>query len=237
MKENKNINKIIWGLLFIIAAIYILISRYTAFPKIDVFGLLLTILFVFIIIEGIRTIDFYKILLPAACICIIYDKFLGITAITPWPVLCAALLGSIGLTMLFGKDGKQYTGFKVKSKITQENSNDNINGENIMLCNNFGSTIKYINSKNFCFAKIENNFGSMVVYFDSATIQNNYASIKIENNFGETKLFIPKEWRIQNNLEHILGAVNEYGTPSNTGNVILDIKGETSFGSISIYLV
>ncbi len=46
------------------------------------------------IIEGMHTIDFYKILLPAACICIIYDKYLRITAITPWPVLCAALLAS-----------------------------------------------------------------------------------------------------------------------------------------------
>lgn len=237
MKENKNIRKILWGLLLIIAAIYILISRYTGFPKIDVFRLVLTILFVFMVIEGLRTIDFYKILLPAACICIIYDKYLGLTAITPWPVLCAALLGSIGLTILFGKKEKQHIEFKVKSKITRENCSDYINGENIMLRNNFGSTIKYINSDNFCFAEIENNFGSMVVYFDSATIQNSCASINIENNFGETKLFIPKEWHIQNNLEHILGAVNEYGIPSGTNDIILSIKGHTSFGVISIYLV
>ena len=63
MKENKNISKVLWGLLLIIAAIYIIVSRYTGFPRINVFKLLLTILFVFMIIEGMRTIDFYKILL------------------------------------------------------------------------------------------------------------------------------------------------------------------------------
>lgn len=77
----------------------------------------------------------------------------------------------------------------------------------------------------------------MVVYFNSASIQNNYTSINIENNFGETKLFIPKEWHIQNNLEHIFATVNEYGISSDTSDIILDIKGETSFGAISIYLV
>lgn len=237
MKENKNISKVLWGLLLIIAAIYIIVSRYTGFPRINVFKLLLTILFVFMIIEGMRTIDFYKILLPAACICIIYDKYLRITAITPWPVLCAALLASIGLTMLFGKKEKQHIEFKVKSKIIQENSNNHINGENIMLRNSFGSTIKYINSDNFCFAEIENSFGSMAVYFDNANIKNNFANINIYNNFGETKLFIPKEWHIQNNLEHFFGTVNKYGIPSGTSDIVLDIKGQTSFGAISIYLV
>lgn len=33
MKENKNISKVLWGLLLIIAAIYIIVSRYTGFPE------------------------------------------------------------------------------------------------------------------------------------------------------------------------------------------------------------
>mgnify|MGYP006893000712 FL=1 len=38
-----------------------------------------------------------------AFICIIYDDWLGITALTPWTVLGAALLGSIGLSLIFKK--------------------------------------------------------------------------------------------------------------------------------------
>lgn len=101
---NKNHNsKILWGIFFILAAVYIIISRYMDFPRIDIFKLLITVFFILMFLEGLRHMDFFEILFPVACICILYDKFLGITAITPFPVLCAALFGSIGLTMIFGK--------------------------------------------------------------------------------------------------------------------------------------
>ena len=35
---------------------------------------------------------------------ILFDEALGIEAITPWPVLGAALLGTIGLNMIFNKN-------------------------------------------------------------------------------------------------------------------------------------
>ena len=44
-----------------------------------------------------------EILFSIAFICIIYDDWLGITALTPWTVLGAALLGSIGLSLIFKK--------------------------------------------------------------------------------------------------------------------------------------
>ena len=44
-------------------------------------------------------------------------------------------------------------------------------GEQLCCENNFGSAIRYINSDNFKSAKIENNFGSLTVYFDNAAAQ------------------------------------------------------------------
>lgn len=53
--------------------------------------------------NGIRNVNFWEILFSIAFICIIYDDWLGITALTPWTVLGAALLGSIGLSLIFKK--------------------------------------------------------------------------------------------------------------------------------------
>ena len=77
-------------------------------------------------------------------------------------------------------------------------------GEHIRCENNFGSAIRYINSRHFCDAQLENNFGSMSVYFDNAIIAGEAASVEVENNFGETNLYIPKEWKVQNELEAFL---------------------------------
>ncbi|MBO0528685.1 hypothetical protein EXQ29_10995 [Clostridium botulinum] len=59
---------------------------------------------------------FLSVLFPIAFICIIYDKQLGITNITPWTVLIGALLSSIGLSMVFHKRIK-WVNTKYKSKV------------------------------------------------------------------------------------------------------------------------
>ena len=42
-------------------------------------------------------------LFSLAFLIIVNDELLGLEAITPWPVLGAALLGSLGLNLLFPK--------------------------------------------------------------------------------------------------------------------------------------
>lgn len=47
-------------------------------------------------------------MLPLAFLIIVNDKVLGMEAITPWPVLGAAVLGSIGLKFLFPGFGRKH---------------------------------------------------------------------------------------------------------------------------------
>ena len=103
MKLRKNSGKILWGLFFILAAVYVVVSKLWIMPEISVFSVLLTVFFIWLFLNGIRNVNFWEILFSIAFICIIYDDWLGITALTPWTVLGAALLGSIGLSLIFKK--------------------------------------------------------------------------------------------------------------------------------------
>ncbi|MCI9077829.1 MAG: hypothetical protein HFH68_02735 [Lachnospiraceae bacterium] len=236
MNKNRN-GKIIWGLFFIIFAIYVIISRYICFPHINIFRLLITVFFVLMLLEGLRRVDFFEILFSIACICILYSRHLRITAITPFPILIAALFGSIGLTMIFGKRNRPYIWNNNMYKNSSGQSDEQSNEENIFYKNSFGSAVKYVNSANFHGAELNNSFGSMVIHFDNAIIQGNSAYINIENSFGETQLYIPKEWKIQKNLQRTFGSVNENGMASGTSNVTLYINGETTFGEIRIFYI
>lgn len=227
--------KIFWGIFFILAAVIVIISKLGMIPDVGVFHILITAFMIWMFVEGIHHRNFFEILFSIAFICIIYDEPLGIEALTPWTVLAAALLGSIGLSMLFhGKKNKQ---FNVDVDWSDGMNNEQCSGEHILCENNFGSAIRYINSDNFCNARLENNFGSMTVYFDNAIIQGETAYVEVENNFGETILYIPKEWKVQNCLEHTLGNINEHGTPQGSSNATLYIRGEASFGNIEIHYV
>ena len=80
-------------------------------------------------------------------------------------------------------------------------------------------------------------FGSLTVYFDNAIIQSGSAKIKVDNSFGETNLYIPKEWKTENNLGQAFGSVKTHGVCEGSSNNTLKLKGETSFGEINIYYI
>lgn len=233
--------KIFWGIFFIIAAVLIIISKLNMVPDVGVFSVLAAAFFIWMFIEGIRHIDFYEMIFSIAFLYIIFDEPLGIEieALTPWSVLLAALLLSIGLSTLF--HGKK--GFRHHINIDHENrgnyvsSSEQCSDEHLFCENNFGSAIRYINSDNFQDAHLENSFGSMTIYFDNAVIQGDSAHVNVENNFGVTALYIPKEWKVRTDLKHSFGNTDEYGTSVGSSNTTLYIHGETSFGHIELHYV
>ena len=237
MRLSKNSGKIFWGLLFILAAAYLVACKFWSLPSISIFTILLTVFLVTIIIKGIKHVNFWEILFPIAFLCILYDEPLGITTLTPWTVLGAALLGSIGLYKMIKPKKEMHFEFEYDSDKPGVSSSEQCTGENIKFENHFGESIKYINSDNFCNGHFENNFGSLSVYFAHAIIQNGTATAYVENHFGEIQLYIPKEWKVVNNLEHTFGSIDESGRQEGSSASTLILKGETSFGAIEIHYI
>lgn len=235
--------KIFWGLFFILAAVYVVVSKLGMLPDIGAFKILLTVLMLCLMAEGIRRVNFYEILLPAALIVVFYDDMLGISKqLTPWTILVAALFASIGLSMLFHKKRKGSEGRGIAVEYTQQKGTAGAgggqsDGERIRFENNFGSAIRYINSDNFREAHVENNFGTLSVYLDNAMVQGGEAYVDVENNFGETNLYIPKEWQVTNDLDHAFGAVNNKGKCVGSSTTVLYLRGSANFGVINIYYI
>ena len=66
-------SKVFWGIFFILAAVYVVISKFGILPDIGVFSIILTVFFLWLFVEGIRNVNFWEILFSIAFICIIYD--------------------------------------------------------------------------------------------------------------------------------------------------------------------
>ena len=237
MKVRKNSGKILWGLFFILAAVYVVVSKLWILPQISIWSILLTIFCIWLFLQGIRHINFWEILFSIAFVCIIYAKPLGITAITPWTVLGAALLGSIGLSMIFKKNRHGFSVSFNHDREEEEDGTENCDGEKIRIDNSFGSAIKYVNSDHFSRADVENSFGELTVYFDNAIIESGKAKIEVDCSFGETNLYIPKEWKTENQIGQSFGSVQTHGSCEGTSINELKLKGDVSFGEINIYYI
>ena len=95
-------DNVFWGVLLLLAAFYIIINNLGFMPDVNVVRLGLAVICVVVFFKSLARLEFGGMLFSLAVLAILFDSQLGITALTPWPVLIAALLGSIGLNMIFG---------------------------------------------------------------------------------------------------------------------------------------
>jgi predicted membrane protein len=228
-----------WGVLFILASIFIVISRLGYLPGVNAISLILTVFLATIIAKSIGHLNFSGILFPIAFICIIYDKELGITAITPWTVLLAALFGSIGLSMIFHKQMKwvhrnhhkhhdeDYTFEKI----------DIEDESNVMFKTAFGASIKYINTDSFEKGNFECSFGAMKIYFDNAVMSHKSAVVRIDASFSGIELYVPKDWKVDDKTSVFLGGVSEKNRSNDSAMHTLTLVGDVSFSGIEIIYV
>lgn len=93
---------IFWGIFFILAAVFILVSKLGIVPDIGITTVLATAFSLWLLVDGLRHLHFYNITFALAFLYIIFDAPLDIEIVSPWTALTAALFLGIGLSFLFG---------------------------------------------------------------------------------------------------------------------------------------
>ena len=227
---------IFWGILFVLGAIGLVIGKMGFLSDVNPFSLGFSVILGAIIIDSLFRLNYAGILFPIAFLCIIYDKQLGITALTPWTVLIAALFGSIGLSMIFPKKNKFFK--KSSSWSLEEGEKINIEDEgNIKISAAFSGGTKFINTDKFASANISCKYSGLQVYFDNAVMAENTAVIKLDVAFSGLELYIPKNWNVENRTNVFLGGVEnkKYGDKVYTNTLIL--TGDVKLSGVEIHYI
>lgn len=229
MKNHKN--NIFWGIIFLLAAIFLIVGKLGYLGGISLFSILLTIMLIAILLKSIPSVNFAGILFPLAILCILYDKQLHIEALTPWTVLGVALLGSIGLQILFRRDRLIIRKLpdNVKYSVIDEPDSSHIRH-----ATSFTASTKYINTEDFKQADFSCSFGALSVYFENAKVPDGSAIVNLQANFSGVELYIPKEWTVESQMSISLGAVEEKNHPHPDGSVTLHLVGSASFCGVEI---
>lgn len=229
------IKNLLWGIFFILAGGLVIVNQLGYFPGLSLLNLVLIIAAIPIVVTSCIHLNFGGILFSLAILGIVFDKQLGITELTPWPILITALLGTIGLELIFHKVKRKSSFIHINTGSGYDEIIDCPDNELINHSVNFSSAIKYINSDNFKKANFSCHFGALKVYFDNATIKDNKAEINIQCSFGGVELFIPKTWQILNNTNTSLGEIEEKNkNSSNSDGPVVRLNGSISLGAVEI---
>lgn len=231
--RGKNV---FWGVALLAGAAALLLGRLGFLGGIGFWPVVFNIALCAILIKGVAKRKFEGILLPLAGLIIVNDELLGLEAITPWPVLAAAVLGSVGLKLLFpgfrrsGHPRKRGTGF--------HQGEERSYGEDgrFFYKNNFGESTKYA-SGIVSRIGIENAFGSMQVYLTETLLENHSADVEVDTSFGSVVIYVPAVWKVVLDVEAAFGSVEENGKCNPYGEDVVYIGGEVAFGSLEVVYV
>lgn len=135
-----------------------------------------------------------------------------------WPVL----LIIAGISFITGRSKAKFA-IEVNS-----NTEDSIDEVSI-----FGGNVSRVDSKNFKGGKITSIFGGSEVNMASARLSESGAVIELTAIFGGSKIIVPRDWHIQNEVVSILGGFTDkrVSSPENiVSSKTLLIKGVCIFG-------
>lgn len=230
-----NKKNIYWGLFLLLGAAAIIIGQLGIFAEVSVLKMVFAVLLTGIAISGLVHLEFFGVLFPVSIILILFDQELNITNLTPWPILATALLGSIGLSLIFHKN-KYYKWSH--EEYGQEIVIDDVDTSDVSCYSHMGSTVKYVNTEEFEKGIIDCSFGAATVYFDNAKMKNDSAVLKLNCSFGGVELYLPRDWQVEQRINVFLGGVDEKSRRNqvNEGPKLI-ITGQVKFAGVDIYYV
>jgi len=248
----RNRNGIFWGLFLLLSAAILVASQLHLIAyTFSVWTLIATILLVAVLLKSLIYFMIPGTVFSLAFLAILYAKPLGITALVPWTVLGAAILVSIGLSMIFRPwlvkhrpwmnhkyHQNYYRGHHGSYRVNFDSHVDpdvkTVDAPDVDVYVKMGSSIRYVKSDDFKVSNIDVTMGDAKVYFENLNVQDT-STINVNNSLGGVELYIPSSWNIVKELDNNLANVDEIGSPLiDADSPIIYIKGLVSLGNLKI---
>lgn len=249
-----------WGIFFLLSALFVIGIQLNSFVEIGFISILATIFLISIMIDSIIRCNFFGIFVPIAFLYDIYSKPLNLVDISIWLLLLSAVLASIGFSIIFKKHPKdwayhgnyvykhskgndqvnQFGSVTENGQVNQFNTTtENMDDNNPYAKVSFGSASKYLHGNAIKSGQFIVSFGSMEVYFDQAQLDPEGADIFLDCSFGAIQLYVPRNWRVRDNIHATLGGVDNEAKFARTddNSPILNLNGNVSFSGVEIHYI
>ncbi|MFV0528896.1 MAG: LiaF transmembrane domain-containing protein [Lachnospiraceae bacterium] len=238
-----------WGIFFILAAVALIVMYMGVFEQIGFWTVLITIALAAIVIQSLVHFNFPGILIPLSILYVVYQQPLGFLYIKPWILILAALLASIGLSMMFTKrsgfrtgsyyssqestqdETFSYGGYRPQSKV-EEGGDENHPYVEVR----FGASTRYMHGNQIEQASFDVSFGSLEVFFNESNLSNGQADVFLNCKFGSIVLYLPRSWKVTEDVSCVFAGLTDERRHRDTQGAEAELKvhGTISFGGVEI---
>ena len=234
-------HRFFWGIIFILGAVFLIISHKSdILPQgITTWMILGGVLFLYILAESIRKLEFFGIFVSLGGLYWLFADYFEIYKMPIWTLIGAVVLLGIGASILFGSGlKKRYRKFyshhgKNECDFTVKETK-NIDSDDVYKRTSFGTSNVNINSKNLKKAEFSCFAGEMNICCKDANPDPEGALFKADCLMGSMKLYIPKTWRVNENIDVVLGNAKETNKDSGAQGPLVLVTGTVKMGEIEI---
>jgi hypothetical protein len=242
-----------WGIFLLLAAVLVVANQLGGFVEIGFWSIAITALAAAMLISSITSLSFEVIPIPIAVLYYVYQEPLNERFGLPddfrmgfWTLALVTVLACAGIATLTPHNWKRNKkqGRKKKYNVyvesdgsktyTQKSGGDNDN--NPVIDVSFGGVNRYIHANALETVVINCKFGGAEVYLDNATLSPNGAEVICHLQGGAIELYVPRAWKIIDNLNCTLGGVEIGGRHADPDENApqLTITGNVSLGGVEI---
>ncbi|WP_439646526.1 LiaF transmembrane domain-containing protein [Paucilactobacillus hokkaidonensis] len=237
------------GHFFVLGAGILITSKMGWFSyQISTFSTIATIFLAAILIQSIVYLSIFGTVFSLAFLSMLYAGPLKITPLVPWTILAAALLLSIGLTLILHPrrmhhrwhqnarmKQRQQQHWQYNHQTTTTTDTDDQSYVDIQV--SMSSNIRYLQSSDFKQANIYAYMANAKVYFDNVTIQDAKATINIDGSLSGIELYIPREWNLNIQTGSFLSGTEEKGSTSTKEGPIVELRGQLHLSGLTVIRV
>ncbi|WP_125712266.1 LiaF transmembrane domain-containing protein [Companilactobacillus kedongensis] len=245
----RNRNGIFWGLFMLISAGILIVSQMHLISY--TFSFWTVVVTIFLVAVLIKSLVYYAIpgtVFSLAFLAILYAKPLGITAIVPWTILGAALLITIGLSMIlhpflakhrpwmrFDHHGRSWHNPRMHHHVDHDVDVETTDRSDVNVSVRMGSSVRYVTSDDFKEANVDVSMGNAKVYFENVTVEDT-AIINVDISLGNVELYVPKNWNIVKEIDDSnMSGIGEEGYPNITeDSPVITVHGYLSLSGLKI---
>lgn len=238
----------VWGIFFLLGAGVLIASKMGWIGyEIGTFTIIASIFLLAILIQSVVYVMIPGIVFSAAFLSMLYAQTLGITRLVPWTILGAALLLTIGLSLIFHNHGFHHHGRRWSQHHRgnwqrMESDDGVIEGEvaddsQTDISVRMGSAIRYVQAENVKQINIDAYMGNIKVYLDQAHIKDDQAEIYVDGELSGIELYVPRDWNVKMQNSIYLAGVDEKGLESTKQGPTVMIKGKLHLAGLTIVYI
>jgi hypothetical protein len=229
-------SKLFWGLLVIGAGILLLLSALGLGGESLAIPIIGSALLLAVAIASLTKFRFVLFFIPLAFIAYIWRGQIGYENLGLWPLLGAAVLLGIGLSVIFHKKPSVHITVPKNDSFgrTEETYTEN---EFVNISSSWGEHIKYIHANNLKKAEIYSSCADTRIYFDQCQASPEGLEIQVNANLTQVVLIVPRSWVINSKISIFAAEVSNPAPARPEQPVNVNLTGKISLAELRIEYV